>query len=126
MNQEKTATAKKGGNSVNQAMHLVVYPAKDMNKSKALFQELLGVEPYVDSSYYTGFRTGDLEIGLDPNARNSGPIAYWEVSDIKASLQQLLEAGAQRDQDVRDVGRGLLIATVKDADGDTIGLRQTP
>ncbi len=111
---------------MNQGMHLLVYPAKDMNKSKALLRELLGVEPYVDSSYYTGFRTGDLEIGLDPNARSSGPIAYWEVSDIKASLQQLLDAGAQRDQDVRDVGRGLLIATVKDADGNTVGLRQAP
>ena len=76
--------------------------------------------------YYAGFRTGDLETGLDPNARQSGPIAYWEVSDIKASLQQLLAAGGQRDQDVRDVGRGMLIATVKAADGNTLGLRQSP
>ncbi len=107
-------------------MHLLVYPAKDINKAKALFRELLGVEPYVSSDFYTGFRTGDLEIGLDPNARHTGPIAYWEVSDIRASLQQLLDAGGQRDQDVRDVGRGLLIATVKDADGNTLGLRQSP
>jgi predicted enzyme related to lactoylglutathione lyase len=126
VSQEKTVTARKGGNSVTQAMQVLVYPAKDMNKSKALFRELLGVEPYAESSYYIGFRTGDLEIGLDPNARSSGPIAYWEVSDITASLQRLIDAGAERDQDVRDVGRGLLIATVKDADGNTLGLRQTP
>jgi predicted enzyme related to lactoylglutathione lyase len=126
MNQAKTATAKKGGDSVNQTMHLLVYPTKDIDKAKALFQELLGVEPYVDSGYYTGFRTGDLEIGLDPNGRHSGPIAYWEVSDIRGRLQQLLDAGGQLEQDVRDVGRGLQIATVKDADGNTIGLRQTP
>ena len=107
-------------------MRLLVYPAKDMDKAKALFRELLGVESYADSAYYTGFRTGDLEIGLDPNARSTGPIAYWEVSDIKASLQQLLDAGGQLDQDVRDVGRGQLIATVKDADGNTLGLRQSP
>jgi len=111
---------------VTQSMHLLVYPAKDMDKAKALFRELLGVEPYVDGAYYTGFRTGDLEIGLDPNARSSGPIAYWDVSDIRASLQQLLDAGGQREQDIRDVGRGLLIATVKDADGNTLGLRQSP
>jgi predicted enzyme related to lactoylglutathione lyase len=126
MNQEKTATAEKGGDSVNQTMHLLVYPTKDVNKAKALLQELLGVEPYIEGAYYTGFRTGDLEIGLDPNGHHSGPIAYWEVSDIRAKLQQLLNAGGQLDQDVRDVGRGLLIATVKDADGSTIGLRQTP
>jgi hypothetical protein len=28
------------------------------------------------------------------------------------------------DQDARDVGGGLLIARVKDADGNTVGLRQ--
>ena len=111
---------------MNQGMHLLVYPTKDMDKAKALFRELLGVEPYVDGAYCAGFRTGDLEIGLDPNARHSGPIAYWEVSDIEASLQQLLDAGGQRDQDVRDVGRGMLIATVKGADRNTPGLRQSP
>ena len=28
----KTSSAKKGGDSVNQGMHLLVFPAKDMNK----------------------------------------------------------------------------------------------
>jgi predicted enzyme related to lactoylglutathione lyase len=111
---------------MNGRMTLLVYPAKDMAKAKALFRALLGVDPYVDGSYYAGFRTGDLEIGLDPNGRSAGPIAYWEVADIKASLQQLVQAGGEVDQDVKDVGRGLLIATVKDADGNTLGLRQSP
>lgn len=87
---------------------------------------MLGIEPYADTPYYVGFRTGDLEIGLDPNARSSGPVAYWEVADIRASLRQLLDTGAQADQDVRDVGGGRLIATVRDADGNTLGLMQSP
>jgi len=29
-------------------------------------------------------------------------------------------------QEVTDVGRGLLIATVKDVDGNILGLRQSP
>jgi predicted enzyme related to lactoylglutathione lyase len=111
---------------VNQRMRLLVYPAKDLAKAKALFSELLGVEPYADAPYYVGFRTGDLEIGLDPNARHSGPLAYWEVDDIKASLKKLLDAGAHADQDVKDVGGGKLIATVKDANGSTIGLMKSP
>jgi catechol 2,3-dioxygenase-like lactoylglutathione lyase family enzyme len=111
---------------VDQGMRLIVYPAKDLASSKRFFTELLGVEPYVDAPYYVGFRTGELEIGLDPNARSSGPIAYWVVGDIRARLGELLAAGAVADQDVKDVGRGLLIATVKDADGNTIGLRQSP
>lgn len=106
-------------------MRLLVYPVKDLAKAKTLYRELLGVEPYADAAYYVGFRTGDLEIGLDPHGRSSGPLAYWEVSDIKASLRQLLDAGAQPDQDVKDVGGGKLIATVKDADGNTLGLKQS-
>ena len=111
---------------MNGRMSLLVYPAKDMASAKTLFKALLGVEPYADMSYYAGFRTGDLEIGLDPNGSSAGPIAYWEVEDIGASLRLLVDAGGQTVQDVTDVGAGLLIATVKDAAGNTLGLRQPP
>jgi predicted enzyme related to lactoylglutathione lyase len=109
---------------MNEGMCLLVYPAKDIEAAKKLFQEVLGVEPYAESPYYTGFRTGNLEIGLDPNASSSGPIAYWAVKDIKASLRQLLDAGAELVQDVRTVGPGRQIAQVKDAGGSTVGLLQ--
>ena len=111
---------------MKQEMRLLVYPVKDIAKAKAFYSELLGVEPYADAPYYVGFRTGDLEIGLDPHGRAEGPIAYWEVKDIKGRLRELLEAGAKVDQDVKDVGGGKLIALVKDADGNTLGLTQSP
>jgi predicted enzyme related to lactoylglutathione lyase len=109
---------------MNGHMSLLVYPAKDMASAKTLFKALLGVDPYADAPYYAGFRTGDLEIGLDPNGRSAGPIAYWDVEDIGASLKLLVDAGGETVQDVKDVGGGLLIATVKDAAGNTLGLRQ--
>jgi predicted enzyme related to lactoylglutathione lyase len=111
---------------MNQGMRLLVYPVKDIAKAKAFYRELLGVESYADAPYYVGFRTGELEIGLDPHAKTSGPLAYWEVKDIKARLQELVDAGAVTDQDVKDVGGGKLIAKVKDADGNVIGLMQSP
>ena len=79
--------------------------------------------------YYVGFKVGDQEIGLDPNGHNkgmTGPVGYWEVNDIKKSLQLLLDAGAQMQQEVKDVGGGKLTASVKDADGNIIGLIQSP
>ncbi len=88
---------------------------------------MLGVGPCVDSPYYVGFRIGEFEIGLDPHGHGkgaNGPIAFWTVTDIKASLRTLLEAGAQLQQDVGDVGGGMLIALVKDEDGNVLGLRQ--
>jgi predicted enzyme related to lactoylglutathione lyase len=37
-----------------------------------------------------------------------------------------VEAGAEVVQDVMDVGGGLLVARLKDADGNFLGLRQSP
>ena len=89
----------------------------------------MGVKPYLDEAYYVGFRVGDQDIGLDPNGHNTGmkgPVGYWHVDDIKESLQLLLNAGAQAQQEVQDVGGGKLIASVKDADNNIIGLIQLP
>jgi predicted enzyme related to lactoylglutathione lyase len=54
----------------------------------------------------------------------TGPVSYWHVDDIKKSLQSLLDAGAQAQQEINDVGGGKLIASAKDADGNIIGLLQ--
>lgn len=56
----------------------------------------------------------------------TGPVVYWHVDDIKASLQLLLDAGAQTQQEIKDVGGGKLTASAKDADGNVIGLIQSP
>jgi predicted enzyme related to lactoylglutathione lyase len=121
-----TATCTYRRSPVNQGMRLLVYPVKDMATAKVFYRELLGVEPYADAPYYVGFRSGELEIGLDPHAETSGPLAYWEVKDIRARLQELLKAGAVIDQDVKDVGGGKLIAKAKDTNGNVIGLMQSP
>jgi predicted enzyme related to lactoylglutathione lyase len=114
---------------MKQGMQLVVYPVKDIARAKALYREVLGVEPYADQPYYVGFRAGEQEIGLDPNGHAkgmTGPIGYVEVHDIHGRLRSLLEAGARERQGVTDVGGGKLIAWLEDADGNLIGLQQTP
>ena len=114
---------------MNHGIRVFVYPVKDVARAKALYRTLLDVEPYADAAYYIGFRVGDQEIGLDPNGHKkgmTGPVGYWRVNDMKKSLQSLLDAGAQAQQGVKDVGGGKLIAEVKDADGNVIGLVQEP
>ena len=91
---------------MNQGIRTVIYPVKDIGRGKALFSNLLGVAPYADTAYYVGFRVGDQEIGLDPNGHKAGMTAYYHVDDIKKSLQLLLDAGAQVEQQVKDVGWG--------------------
>lgn len=106
-----------------QNIKLIVYPVTDIEKAKAFYGKFLGVEPYIDSPYFVGYKIGDQEVGLDPNSK-VGPIAFTDVDDIKSSLQAMIEVGAEVVQDAMDVGGGLLIAQVKDADGNVVGLRQ--
>jgi len=114
---------------MNHGIKTIIVPVKDLAAAKTLYTALLGVEPYADASYYVGFRVGEQEIGLDPNGLSNGqtgPIGYSHVDDIEASLKALLDAGAQPEQAVNDVGGGRLIASVRDTDGNLIGLRQDP
>jgi predicted enzyme related to lactoylglutathione lyase len=106
-------------------IRLLVYPVKDVEKAKAFYGKFLDIAPYAEGSYYVGYRVGDQEVGLDPNS-NVGPIAYTDVEDIKSTLQAMTDVGAEIVQDVKDVGGGMLIVQVKDADGNVVGLRQQP
>jgi predicted enzyme related to lactoylglutathione lyase len=108
---------------------VVLYPVSDVDKAKAFFTTLFAADPHVDSPYYVGFNVDGDEIGLLPGGHQqgmSGPVAFFDVDDIAASLDALREAGAQIVQEPTDVGAGLLVAKVIDGDGNDVGLRQLP
>lgn len=114
---------------MTEGIRTIIYPVKELVAAKALYQALLGVEPSVDAPYYVGFNVGGQDIGLDPHGHAkgmTGPVGYWHVRDIQQRLQQLLDAGAQLQQPIQDVGDGKLIALVRDADSNLIGLLQQP
>jgi predicted enzyme related to lactoylglutathione lyase len=115
--------------SVSAGIHTVIYPVSDLARAKALYTACLGQAPSFDTPYYVGWRVGDQDIGLDPHGHRkgmTGPVGYLEVPDIRQRLEQLLASGAEQLQAVSDVGGGKLIASVKDADGNIIGLMQSP
>jgi predicted enzyme related to lactoylglutathione lyase len=110
-------------------MKTVLYPVKDIAAAKQLYGTLFGVAPSMDEAYYVGFDVGGQHVGLDPSGHSkgmTGPLGYWHVDDINASLEALLASGAETQQPVTDVGGGKLIATVQDADGNVVGLLQEP
>jgi len=110
---------------MNEGAQTIIYPVKDLDKAKALFTALFGVAPESDTPYYVGWNVAGQDVGLDPNGHAqglSGPVPYWHVDDIARSVQALVAAGGEVLQDAKDVGGGKLIAWVKDADGDVIGL----
>ncbi|MDT5039291.1 MAG: hypothetical protein QOE51_276 [Actinoplanes sp.] len=110
------------------SIHTITYPVHDLEAAKAFYTTLLGTEPYADSPYYVGFRPEGLtEVGLDPHGHAqgmTGPVTYFTVPDINEALAALVAAGAKEQQAVKDVGGGILIARVQDADGNITGLFQ--
>jgi hypothetical protein len=83
--------------------------------------------------FFLGFRFATPQAIIRPRLRRSrasalglGTTEYHHVDDIKKGLQLLLDAGAHLLQEVKDVGGRKLIAIVKDADGNIIGLLQSP
>jgi predicted enzyme related to lactoylglutathione lyase len=109
---------------MNKGIKTVIYPVKDITQAKSIFRKLLEVEPYADQPYYVGFKIGDQDIGLVPNASGPGMTAFYHIDDIKNSLQILVDAGAEIIQNIKNVGGGRLIASAKDKDGNIIGLVQ--
>jgi predicted enzyme related to lactoylglutathione lyase len=109
------------------SIRTVIYPVSDLARAKAVFGAILGEAPVMDEPYYVQFNAEGQEIGLDPNGASkgmTGPVPYWHVSDIRATVKQLIAAGAQEQQGVQDVGGGRLTASVTDPDGIVIGLIQ--
>ncbi|MFF5470906.1 VOC family protein [Streptomyces achromogenes] len=110
-------------------LQTIIYPVKDLDRAKAVFGALLGVEPYADEPYYVGYKAAGQDVGLDPSGHAkgmTGPVPYWHVTDLRERLAALLAAGAELLQDAQDVGGGRLIAFVKDPDGNHLGLLQDP
>ena len=109
------------------APSLVVFGVGDLAAATTLYTAILGVEPYVASPYYVGYRVGDVEIGLDPHALRQGastPITYWTTDEIQDRVDALVAAGAMVQRPPSDVGGGTLVAVLADADGNLIGLRE--
>jgi predicted enzyme related to lactoylglutathione lyase len=112
---------------MTKGIQTIIYPVRDLAKAKALYGMLFGVAPYMDQPYYAAFKVAGQDVGLDPNGHRAGmtgPVGYWHVDDIGGSVKALVQAGAQLQQDVKDVGGGKLIALMKDADGNIVGLVQ--
>ncbi len=112
---------------MNKGVKTILYPMKDIEQAKELYSALLGIEPFVDQPQYVAYMVGDQQIGLVPNGHAqdmTGPISYYHVGDIKGSVQSLVDASGQVQQEAKDVGGGKLAASVKDANGNLIGLIQ--
>ena len=110
-----------------QGIKTVLHPVSDVEKAKAVYTALLGIEPQADSPYYVGFDVAGQHIGLVPGGGPQGltsPVAYWHVDDIEAKLAEVTAAGATVKDAPSEVGGGRVVASFVDIDGNVLGLIQ--
>ena len=108
--------------------HSYVVPVRDLEGAKAVYGALFGA-PHTDQAYYVGYRVGEQEIGLNPNGHAqgmTGPVVFWNVDDIEKAVAALVDAGGTVTAPATDVGGGTTIATVADAEGNSVGLITGP
>jgi predicted enzyme related to lactoylglutathione lyase len=112
-------------------LRTATYRVDEIDKGKAWYSSVLGIEPYFDQPFYVGFNVAGYELGLQPGgdtsgAKADGAVAYWGVQDAAAAFAQLLELGATAHEPVQDVGEGIKVATVKDPFGNIFGIIENP
>ena len=111
-------------------LRTVIYYVPDVAKARDWYAQALGVKPYFDEPFYVGFNVGGFELGLHPKEGTpsglGGGVAYWGVADIATSWKQFIALGATPISEPRDVGEGIMVATVGDPFGNHIGLILNP
>lgn len=112
-------------------LRTAIYHVDDIERAKAWYTGVLGIEPYFDEPFYVGFNVAGYELGLHPGDGNSadkadGAVAYWGVENAAAAFQGILALGATVHEDLQDVGGGIKVATVKDPFGNIFGIIENP
>jgi predicted enzyme related to lactoylglutathione lyase len=108
-------------------LRTVIYPAADLEASKAWWAGLTGVAPYFDEPFYVGFSFGGFELGLLPDADPAdGAQTYWGVEDVAAAVRDAIATGAAELVPATDVGDGIITATVRTPQGAVLGFIFNP
>ncbi len=112
-------------------LRTTIYKVSDLKAAKEWYGAMFDTQPYFDEPFYVGFDIGGYELGLQPVAstdtdKTEGVVTYWGVEDIQAVFRQFTEAGATLHEEIKEVGGGILVASVKDPWGNIIGLIYNP
>jgi len=108
----------------------ITYKASDLAGAKKWYMDVLNVQPLFDTPFAIIFKVGDCTLSL---SKANGPTqngaegieTYWEVEDIDASYQKLIELGAKVHTPIKDV-LNIRIAKVIDPFGNVVGISGYP
>lgn len=105
----------------------LIYPSSDVATAKAWWTDFLGFDPYFDEPFYVGFNVGGYELGLvASDADDVGPTTYWAVEDVAGAVEHAVARGAVTREEPNDVGEGIIVASVDNPLGQTVGFIYNP
>jgi predicted enzyme related to lactoylglutathione lyase len=111
-------------------LRTLLVPVPDLPRAKDWYARAFRVAPYFDEPFYVGFNVGGFELGLVPDAPvatpPSGTVGYWGVDDAAAAHARLIALGARDHEAPREVGGGIVVASVVDPFGNIVGLIFNP
>lgn len=114
-----------------EGLRSAIYFAPDLEKAKAWYSQVLGIEPYFSEPFYVGFNVGGFELGLNPDPGAAlrglgGAVPYWGVADAAAAYERLVALGAKSVSPVQDVGGGIRVAVLEDPFGNALAIIENP
>jgi predicted enzyme related to lactoylglutathione lyase len=112
-------------------LQTVIYYAPDLEKAKAWYSQVLGIQPDIIETSYVGFCVGGYELILQPNqveglAGLGSAIPYWGVDNISEALESFTKQGATVISATREVGNDAKLAVLQDPFGNALGLIENP
>ena len=114
-----------------QGLRTAIYLVPDVAAATGWYKKAFEAEPYFESEHYVGFNIGGFELGLHHGNGHSeekkpSVIAYWGVESVEEQFKRLIETGATPVEPPTNVGGELVIATVMDPWGNSVGLIYNP
>ena len=94
----------------------VVYPASDLKASTDAWSKVLGDPVYKNKDFVTFLNEDGIDIRLSRLPWADCPITFWEVDNIKASYDEMLQNGAIAMSETQD---GKLEETTKQSTNNT-------
>ena len=112
-------------------LRTAIYYVPDLERAKAWYRSVLGIDPYFDQPFYVGFNVGGFELGLHPADAGHAPgaggaVPYWGVERMTVAWPRLLGLGATAVSAPEDVGDGIQVATVRDPFGNPLAIIENP
>ena len=105
----------------------LIYPAPNLQESKAWWSKTLGKDPYFDDGGYVGFDVAGFELGLNSFSQTlKGPITYIGVDDVHSAVDFLTADGATVLMGPMEVGGGIILADLQAPTGEVFGVIYNP